>query len=88
MALGCSRAQLYRAFNQHHDSIADHLRRLRLKAACALLARGSENRIGQIAFDCGYTDPAAFGKAFRRRYGVSPSEWCAGTDREPPILPD
>jgi AraC-like DNA-binding protein len=83
-ALGCSRAQLYRAFSQHDDSVADHLRRFRLRAACALLARGAENRIGQIAFDCGYTDPAAFGKAFRRQYGVSPSEWCARIHRETP----
>jgi AraC-like DNA-binding protein len=78
-ALGCSRAQLYRAFSRHDDSVADRLRQVRLQQACALLRQGTRNPIGQIAFDCGYTDPAAFGKAFRRQFGVSPSEWIVST---------
>ena len=78
-ALGCSRAQLYRAFSQHGDSVADRLRQVRLQQACGLLQQDTGNPIGQIAFDCGYADPAAFGKAFRRQFGVSPSEWGAAT---------
>jgi AraC-like DNA-binding protein len=76
-ALGCSRAQLYRVFSRHDDSVADRLRQVRLERACVLLRQGTGNLIGQIAFDCGYADPAAFGKAFRRQFGVSPSEWDA-----------
>jgi AraC-like DNA-binding protein len=38
-------------------------------------------RIGSIMAGCGFTDPAAFSRAFRQRFGLSPRDFlaqCAG----------
>jgi AraC family transcriptional regulator, positive regulator of tynA and feaB len=78
--LGCSRSQLYRAFAAQGQSVVRYLRDLRLDRARELLATAPpELTVGAIAYRCGYTDLSAFGKAFRRRFGVSPSD-CRGGD--------
>ena len=46
----------------------------RLKRAADLLA-GTNQRIGDIAFDCGYKEVAHFSKSFQKHYGISPSEY-------------
>jgi AraC-like DNA-binding protein len=33
--------------------------------------------IGDVSLRCGYADLSAFGKAFRRRFGISPRDWRA-----------
>ena len=77
-ATGCSRSQLYRAFAQAGLAVGDCLRELRLsKARAALEAGAADGGLGTLAFQCGYTDLSAFGKAFRRRFGVPPSAWRA-----------
>jgi len=44
-------------------------------------------RIGTIMASCGFTDPAAFSRAFRQRFGFSPRDlavhgagWSAGSN--------
>jgi AraC family transcriptional regulator, positive regulator of tynA and feaB len=77
-ALHCSRSQLYRVFAAHDLAVGDYLRDVRLERAAALLrAQTSGVSIGGVALACGYTDLSAFGKAFRARFGASPSEWRA-----------
>lgn len=73
-ALGCSRAHLYRLFARQGQTIAGQLRELRLRQARTLLETQLAQPIGSIAFRCGYTDQSAFGKVFRRRFGLTPGE--------------
>jgi AraC family transcriptional regulator len=51
----------------------EYLRRRRLTRAALELAAG-EARIIDVALRWGYDSPEAFGKAFRREFGMSPSE--------------
>ncbi|PQM27090.1 hypothetical protein CVO77_19255 [Sphingopyxis lindanitolerans] len=73
-AIGCSRASLYRLFEQRGLSVAEHIRAVRLNHGRVLL-REPRLGIGDIALRCGYDDLSAFGKAFRRRFGMSPRDW-------------
>jgi AraC-like DNA-binding protein len=73
-AIGCSRASLYRLFEQRGLSVAEHIRAVRLNHGRALL-RDPRLGIGDIALRCGYDDLSAFGKAFRRRFGMTPRDW-------------
>ena len=47
----------------------------RLERSARLLAVDDGRTITEIAFDLGYNDAAFFSRCFRRRFGVSPSEW-------------
>lgn len=73
-AIGCSRAHLYRLFAHRGQTVAGFLRDVRLQRARMLLETAVSQPIGLIAFNTGYTDLSAFGKAFRRRFGISPSD--------------
>lgn len=75
--LGCSRAQLYRLFAARGTSVAAHLYALRMQHAVQLLSARSGIPIGTVAMQCGYGGPIAFDKAFRRRFGLTPSDWRA-----------
>ena len=80
--LGCSRAHLYRVFATHGVTVADYVRDARLRRAHTLLAGAGHNseRIGDIAFRCGFDDPVHFARLFRRRFGITPREVRAGKD--------
>jgi AraC-like DNA-binding protein len=57
---------------------AEHLRRLRLDVACQRL-RGTDLPLYAIAGEVGYADQFHFSRDFKRRMGVSPSEyWTLG----------
>jgi AraC-like DNA-binding protein len=73
-AAGCSRARLYRLFERRGVTIGEHIREVRLNHGRALL-RDPAISIGDVSFRCGYGDLSAFGKAFRRRFGMSPRDW-------------
>ena len=45
---------------------------LRLDRAAERLRRG-EGLVDDIAYAAGYDSPSAFGRAFRRRFGTTPS---------------
>lgn len=53
---------------------------IRLDRAASLLAC-TRQAVNAIAFDVGYTDFSAFSRAFRRRIGVTPSEWRSTASR-------
>jgi AraC family transcriptional regulator, positive regulator of tynA and feaB len=77
-SVGCSRTRLYRIFAEAGLVVGDYLREIRLNRARAALETGTDGEsLGTLAFQCGYSDLSAFGKAFRRRFGVPPSEWRA-----------
>lgn len=73
-ALGMSRTQLYRLFEQD-GGVAREIRMQRLAAAHASLADlGTEKKISEIAYEFGFSSPDEFGRAFRRQYGYSPKD--------------
>jgi AraC-like DNA-binding protein len=54
---------------------------VRFNQAVALL-RQSDTKLLDIATELGYTDPANFGRAFRRWAGMSPREFRATYQRQ------
>lgn len=72
--LGCSRTRLYEVFAARGLSVATHVRDLRLSRSRALL-RDAALGIGDVALYCGYSDLPAYSKAFKRRFGMTPSAW-------------
>jgi len=75
--VGVSPFQLIRLCNSRYgETPFRRLQRLRIEHARALLqTRGS--RITDIALECGYASPSAFGSAFLRATGLSPSAYRA-----------
>jgi AraC-like DNA-binding protein len=57
-----------------------YVARVRLERARALLTTAGFS-VKQVAYDMGYSDPAAFSRAYKQRYGVSPSNLDDGTGR-------
>jgi AraC-like DNA-binding protein len=47
----------------------------RLEAVRQAMIEGSGERIGTIAFACGFSDPSHFARAFRARFGVAPRDY-------------
>lgn len=61
----------------YNDSPASYIRNKRLEKAAGLLL-ASDNRITDIAFDCGFNDLANFTKSFHDKYHVSPTSYRSG----------
>jgi AraC family transcriptional regulator len=55
------------------ETIADHVRRLRLERA-ALELRSGAKQVIQVALDAGYEAHEAFTRSFKAAYGVAPTE--------------
>jgi two-component system response regulator YesN len=74
-ALASSPRQLQRAFGEVGETtFSDYLREVRLRNAAELLAH-QPLTVRQVSFLVGYRQPAHFAKAFRRRFGVTPSQY-------------
>ncbi|HUH40004.1 MAG TPA: helix-turn-helix domain-containing protein, partial [Castellaniella sp.] len=73
-----SRRYLYKLFAGQGLSPADYILGARLERCRDLLSDpGCTRQIGELAHAHGFTDASAFSHAFRRRFGVSPSDWRA-----------
>lgn len=55
-------------------SPVDFIREMRIKRAMQLMETGEYN-VSTIAYMTGFNDPKYFSKCFKKRYGVSPSEF-------------
>lgn len=66
------------------ETVADHVRRVRLERA-ALALRGRGASVLRIALDAGYQDHSAFARAFRVRFGCTPSAWRRRPRPLPPL---
>ena len=84
-ALASSPRQLQRAYAQFSDStFHEDLTARRMEAAAELLSK-PRITVREVASRVGYCHPSHFARAFQQRYGVSPSEFRAGSCRaEPP----
>lgn len=75
--IGMSRPVLYRKIKAITNmSIFDFINTYRLNKAAAILKTQQFN-ISEIAFQVGFSDPKYFSKAFRKKFGMSPSEYMA-----------
>ncbi|MEZ5606856.1 MAG: helix-turn-helix transcriptional regulator [Burkholderiaceae bacterium] len=68
--------QVQRLFAAQGTCFSDYLADARLQRARALLASPAHRhrRVLDIALECGYDNISAFGRAFRRRFGITPSD--------------
>ncbi|TWB58339.1 AraC family transcriptional regulator [Rhizobium sp. ERR 922] len=75
--MGCSVRYVYRAFEVECLTPSDYIWDLRVQKAAEKLrdAGGYAGEISEIAFALGFSSSAHFSRAFRLRYGVSPSQW-------------
>ena len=72
-----SRRQLQRAYAEiGRTTFRDHLTAVRMVKAAELLA-GRGVTVREVAHRVGYRQPAQFAKAFRRHFGVAPSDYRA-----------
>ena len=70
-----SRSQLHRRVKEITGiSVGEFIRNFRLQQAAKLLEKGDAN-ISQITYATGFSSPTHFSTAFRKYYGVSPSEY-------------
>ena len=72
-ALRCSKRYLHMTFAACDRSITDHIWTTRLDGCRGDLARRSDRTISEIAFAWGFSSSAHFSRAFRKRFGVTPS---------------
>ncbi|MDR3118713.1 MAG: response regulator [Mediterranea sp.] len=73
---GISRVQLHRKLKELAGiPSGEFIRNIRLRHAAELL-KSKKINISQVGYEVGYTNPALFSIAFKKYYGVSPSEFC------------
>jgi AraC family transcriptional regulator len=72
---GFSIPHFHRVFTAHiGESAISYIRRIRLERAARKLRMGAVD-ITEVALSAGYDTHAAFGKAFKQQFGLSPSEF-------------
>ena len=74
-AMALSRSQLHRKLKALvNSSGSDFINTIRMNYAVELLHRKA-GTISEIAYDAGFNNPNYFAKVFRRKFGMSPSEY-------------
>jgi len=73
---GCAARSVQRLFEQEGTTFTEYVLAQRLARAHRLLGdpRRRADKISAVASDCGFGDVSYFNRAFRRRYGVAPSD--------------
>lgn len=80
-AAKCSETTAQRLFTRHTgESLQSWIRHVRLQEAARLL-RTTGLRVSEVAQLVGYVDPLYFSRAFRRAFGVAPSQFARATLR-------
>jgi AraC-like DNA-binding protein len=73
--MALSRVQLHRKLRALvNQSVTEFIRNLRLNRAIELLNKRIGN-ISEVAYDAGFNNPTYFGISFKKRFGISPSEY-------------
>lgn len=71
LSLSSFKREFAKVFN---DSPAQYLKNKKIERGAELLLL-SDQRISEIAYDCGFADISHFSKSFHEKYGVSPSQY-------------
>jgi ligand-binding sensor domain-containing protein/signal transduction histidine kinase/DNA-binding response OmpR family regulator len=80
-ALAISRSLLYTKMkNLVNMSAGDYIRKKRLDKACQILRNG--NNVSETAYSTGFADPNYFSKAFKKNFGISPTEYIDKLNKE------
>jgi len=76
-ALNCSKRYLHKVFAEASQTIAERILNARLERCHAALHRADarDSSIAEIAYSFGFKSLSHFGKAFGRRYGMTPTQW-------------
>jgi AraC-like DNA-binding protein len=87
--LGFTPRYVHMLLQETGRSFSNHLLLKRLEKAAMLLRDASryDHRIADIALESGFTDLSHFSRAFRQRYGVTPSEMRAAARCDAPLRP-
>ena len=76
-ALGVSRSLLHvKMKSLLNMSMGDYIKKRRLERACQLLRSGKN--VSETAYMTGFSDPNYFSKAFKKHFGMSPTEYING----------
>lgn len=88
-AMSISVRQLHRIFSNEDATFSTWLRETRLTRCWEDLAdpRCADSSIAEIRRQNGYRDPAVFSRAFRNRFGMTPSERRDGSSNDQGTLP-
>jgi AraC family transcriptional regulator len=71
-----SRFHFHRIFSSMVSETLNHfIQRIRVEKAAMQLAANPKKSLTDIAFDCGFSGSAAFSRAFRENFQMSPSQW-------------
>lgn len=57
------------------ETLNQFIQRIRVEKAAMMLVSNPKKNMTEIAFDCGYSGSAQFSRAFRERFGTTPSQW-------------
>lgn len=71
LSLSSFKREFAKVFN---DSPAQYLKNKKIERGAELLLL-SDQRISEIAYDCGFADVSHFSKSFHERYGISPTQY-------------
>ncbi len=81
-AVNASSFHFHRVFRgMTGETVREYARRLRLERAAQDLANAPQTNILSIALDAGYDSHEAFSRAFKRHFGMSPSEFRSSRGR-------
>lgn len=76
-AVGLSRVQLHRRVKDMTGiAVGEFIRNLRMQQAAALLEKGDVT-VSQVTYAVGMVNPNNFAVAFKKYFGVTPSEYMA-----------
>jgi AraC-like DNA-binding protein len=86
-ALGVTPRYVHLLLRETGRSFSNHVLLRRLEMAAALLRDVSrqDRRVTDVALEAGFTDLSHFSRAFRQRYGVTPSEMRETARRDVPL---
>jgi transcriptional regulator GlxA family with amidase domain len=72
-ALGLAERTVHDLLHGTGTSFTERVLELRLQRALTMLAGGTTLRVSQVAYACGFGTVAHFNRAFRRRFGATPT---------------
>lgn len=81
--LGTNTTHLSRALNDGHGGFADAVGRIRAEDVAARIDAGDGTDLLTLAMDAGFGSKASFNRAFKARFGVTPSAYRAARGADP-----